>query len=226
MFFWNSCAFSMIQWMLAIWSLVPLPFLNQAWTSGSSWFTYYWSLAWRILSNTLLACEWVQLCGSLNILWHWLSWGLEWKLPFSSPVATAEFSKFAGILSAALSQHHLLEFGIPSPPLALFIMMLPKAHLSSHSRMSGSRPVTTPSWLFRSLRSSFYSSSVFLSPFSIFCFFSVHTISVLYCGHLCMKCSFGISNFLEDISNLSHSIVFLYLFALITEEGKTAGLSS
>ena len=134
-------------------------------------------------------------------------------------MATAEFSKFAGILSAALSQHHLLEFGIPSPPLALFIMMLPKAHLSSHSRMSGSRPVTTPSWLFRSLRSSFYSSSVFLSPFSIFCFFSVHTMSVLYCGHLCMKCSFGISNFLEDISNLSHSIVFLYLFALITEEG-------
>ena len=29
MFFWNSLAFSMIQQMLAIWSLVPLPFLNQ-----------------------------------------------------------------------------------------------------------------------------------------------------------------------------------------------------
>ena len=28
MFFWNSVAFSMIQWMLAIWSLVPLSFLN------------------------------------------------------------------------------------------------------------------------------------------------------------------------------------------------------
>ena len=27
MLFWNSLAFSMIQWMLAIWSLVPLPFL-------------------------------------------------------------------------------------------------------------------------------------------------------------------------------------------------------
>ena len=27
-------------------------------------------------------------------------------------VATAEFSKFAGILSAALSQHHLSGFGI------------------------------------------------------------------------------------------------------------------
>ena len=30
MFFWNSLAFSMIQWMLAIWSLVPLPFLKLA----------------------------------------------------------------------------------------------------------------------------------------------------------------------------------------------------
>ena len=33
-------------------------------------------------------------------------------MPFSSPVATAEFSKFAGILSAALSQHHLSGFEI------------------------------------------------------------------------------------------------------------------
>ena len=48
MFFWNSLAFSMIQQMLPIWSLVPLPFLKPAWTSGSSRFTYCWSLAWRV----------------------------------------------------------------------------------------------------------------------------------------------------------------------------------
>ena len=34
-----------------------------------------------------------------------------------------------------------------------------------------------------------------------------------------MKFSLGISNFLEEISSLSHSFVFLYFFALITEEG-------
>ena len=56
-FFWNSLAFSMIQWMLENWSLVPLLFLNPAWTSGSSRFMYCWSLAWRIFSITLLACE-------------------------------------------------------------------------------------------------------------------------------------------------------------------------
>ena len=39
--FWNSLAFSMIQRMLAIWSVVPLPLLNPTWTSGSSWFMYY-----------------------------------------------------------------------------------------------------------------------------------------------------------------------------------------
>ena len=54
----------------------------------------------------------MQLCGGVNILWHCLSLGLEWKLTFSSPVATDEFSKFSGLLSAALSQHHLLGFEI------------------------------------------------------------------------------------------------------------------
>ena len=34
-----------------------------------------------------------------------------------------------------------------------------------------------------------------------------------------MKCSLGISSFLEEISSLSHSVVFLYFFALIAEEG-------
>ena len=64
-----------------------------------------------------------------------------------------------------------------------------------------------------------YSSSVYscyLLNFST----SVRSIpSVLYWAHLCMKCSLDISDFLEEISSLSHSIVFLYFFALISEEG-------
>ena len=47
---------------------------------------------------------------------------------------------------------------IPSPPLALFIVMLPKAHLTSHSRTSGYRWVITPSWLSCSLRTFLYNS--------------------------------------------------------------------
>ena len=34
-----------------------------------------------------------------------------------------------------------------------------------------------------------------------------------------MKCSFGISDFLEEIPSLSHSLVFLYFLALNTEVG-------
>ena len=34
-----------------------------------------------------------------------------------------------------------------------------------------------------------------------------------------MKCFLGISNFLEEISSLSYSVVFLCFFALFTEEG-------
>ena len=74
----------------------------------------------------------MQLCGSLSILWHCLSLGLEGKLTFSSPVATAEFSKFAGMLSAALTASSFRIWnsstGIPSPPLALFVVMLSKEH--------------------------------------------------------------------------------------------------
>ena len=54
----------------------------------------------------------MQLCGRLSILWHCLSLGLEWKLTFSRPVAFADFSNFAGILSAALSQNHPSGFEI------------------------------------------------------------------------------------------------------------------
>ena len=111
--------------------------------------------------------------------------------------------------------------GIPSSPLALFVVMLPKAHLTSHSRMSGLRCGITLSSLSGSWRSFFvHFFCVFLpSLLNIFCFCLVHTISVLYWAHLCVKCSLGISNFLEKISRLSHSVVFLSFFALTTEEG-------
>ena len=51
MFFWNSLAFLTIHWMLAIWSLVPLPFLKPAWTfevhnscAVEAWLGEFWAL--------------------------------------------------------------------------------------------------------------------------------------------------------------------------------------
>ena len=147
LFLWLS------RWMLAVWSLVPLPFLNPAWTFPSSWFTYCWtSLAWRILRITLLACEMsatVQLFeNSLTLpffgtemktdIFH--SYGHCWvfQMCWHMELSTLTASSFRNWNNSA---------GIPSPPLALFVVMLLKAHLTLHSKMSGSRWVITPSWL-------------------------------------------------------------------------------
>ena len=152
MFFWNSLVFSMIQPMLAIWSLVPLPFLKPAWTSGSLWFThvllkpdlenfehfftsvwdeYNCAVVWAFFGIAFL-CVWNETdlfqsgdhCWVFQICWH------------------IECSTF----TASSFRIWKSSTGIPSPPLALFVVMLSKAHLTSHSRMSGSRWVITLSW--------------------------------------------------------------------------------
>ena len=53
-------------------------FINPACTSGSSQFTYCWSLAWRILSIILLACEMIAVVCmvvltffGISLLWDW-----------------------------------------------------------------------------------------------------------------------------------------------------------
>ena len=43
----------MIQWILPIWPLVSLPFINPVWTSSISRFMCCWNLAWRIVSMPL-----------------------------------------------------------------------------------------------------------------------------------------------------------------------------
>ena len=95
--------------------------------SGSSAFSQSSLYIWKFLVHILLKptlkdskhyflSMW-NMCNcavGVNILWLCPSLGLEWKLTFSSPVATAEFFKFAGILNGALSvpQHHLWGFEI------------------------------------------------------------------------------------------------------------------
>ena len=62
------------------------------------------------MSITLLACE-----MSAIVRWSELSLALPFfgmKTDLFSPGATAEFFKFAGVLIAALSQHHFSGFEI------------------------------------------------------------------------------------------------------------------
>ena len=96
-----SC-FLMIQRMLAIWSLVPLPFLKPAWTSGSSQFTYCWSLAWRILSITLLVCEMNAIVWFLSILWEWNE---NWPFPVLWPLLS-----FPNLLTYWVHHFHSIIF--------------------------------------------------------------------------------------------------------------------
>ena len=155
----------MIQWIL-VWFLVLLPFLYPAWTYGSSWFMYCWILAWRILSVTFLACEmsaivqYFQCCLALPFFGIGMktdifqSCGHCWVFQICWHIECSTFSMASFRIWNSST-------GIPSPPLALFIVMFPKAHLTSHSRMSGSRCVITPLWLSGSWRSFLYSSSVY-----------------------------------------------------------------
>ena len=82
--------------------------------SGSSAFSKYSLFIWKFLVHVLLKQGLKDFDHNLVSMWNKCNWaivwtffgislflGLEWKLTFSSRVATSEFSKFADILSAA-----------------------------------------------------------------------------------------------------------------------------
>ena len=72
----------------------------------------------------------MQLCSSLRILWHCLSLESEWKLTFSSPLATALFQICWHIECSTFTASSFRIWnsstGIPSPPLAFFIVPMEK----------------------------------------------------------------------------------------------------
>ena len=154
--------------MLAIWYLVPLSFLIPAWAPGSSQFTNCWSFAWRILSITLLACEMNAIVQSFEHSLALRFFGIGMKTDLFQSCGHCwvfqncwhiEWSTF----TASSFRIWNSSTGIPSPPLALFVVMLPTALLTSHSRMSGSRWVwvITPLWLYGLWRSFLYGSSMY-----------------------------------------------------------------
>ena len=91
--YWKTIAltrqtFAFSKFRLNIWKIMVHVLLKP----GLENFEHYFGSVWD-------ECNCVVIW---TFLWHCLSLGLEWKLTFSSPVATAEFSKFPGILKAAL----------------------------------------------------------------------------------------------------------------------------
>ena len=107
----------------------------------------------------------MQLCGTwtffgIAFLWDWSE---NWPFPVLWPLLRFPDWWHIGCSTFTASSFRTWNSsaGIPSPPLALFVVMLPKAHLTLDSRMSGSRWVITPLWLSGSWRSFLYSSSVY-----------------------------------------------------------------
>ena len=131
----------MIQRMLAIWS-------------GSSAFSKSSLNIWKFLVHILLKPGLENFEHYFASVWNeWncvVVWGWEWKL-FQSCGPFWVFQICWHIECSTFTASSLRIWsssaGIPSPPLALFVVVLPQAHLTSHSRMSGSRWVIVPSWL-------------------------------------------------------------------------------
>ena len=128
---------------------------------------YCWSLAWRIYSITSVWDE----CN-YAVVWTFFSiaflcdWNENWPFPVFLPLLSFPYflaywvQHFHRVIFQDFEIAPVELYGIPSCPLVLFVVMLPKALLTSHSRMTGSRGVITPSWLSGLWRSFLYSSSV------------------------------------------------------------------
>ena len=148
-------------------------------------FTYCWSLAWSILSITLLVYEMSAIVQYFEQSLALPFFGIGMKTDLFQ--SCAHFWVFQICWHIECSTFTASSFriwntstGIPSPPLVLFVVMLSKAHLTSHSRVSGSRWVITPSWLSWSWRSFLYSSSVYSRHLFLVSSASVRSIKFLF----------------------------------------------
>ena len=165
--------------------------------SGSSAFSKSSLNIWKLLVHILLKpsldnferyldsmwnrCNFVLVWAfsGISLLWDWNE---NWLFSVLRPLLS--FSNFRHIECSTFTAPYFRIWnssaGIPSPPIALFIMMLRKVHLTSHSRMSGSRWVITPLLLSGSLKSFLYSFSLHSWHLLLIASVSVRSLSFLY----------------------------------------------
>ena len=107
-------------------------------------------------------CNCVVVWAFFGIAFLW-DWNENWCFPYPWPLLSFQICWYNECSTFTASSLRIWNSstGIWSPPLSLFLVMLPKAYLTSHSRMFGSRWVFTPLWLSGSWRSFLYSSSVY-----------------------------------------------------------------
>ena len=108
---------------------------------GLEIFEHYFTSEWDEYN-----CAVVLAFFAIAFLWDWNE---NWPFPVLCPLLS-----FPNLLAYWIQHFHSIIFqdlncstGIPSPPLAVLVVMGPKTHLTSHCRMSGFRWLITPSWL-------------------------------------------------------------------------------
>ena len=111
----------------------------------------------------------MQLCGSLNISLALPFFGIDKERQSSDQCWVFQICWYTECSTFTASSFRVWNSSteIPSASLALFIVILPEVHLTSHSRMTGSRWMITPSWLSGSWRSFLYHSVYFCHLFLI-----------------------------------------------------------
>ena len=127
--------------------------------SGSSAFSISTLYLWKFSVHTLLKPTLkdfeqylVRLWNELNCVIIWIFFGiafLEIEMKTSLVQSCSHCSVFqicwhieCSTLTESPSRNWSSSAKIPSPLLALFVVLLPKAHLTSHSRMSCSKWVS------------------------------------------------------------------------------------
>ena len=96
-------------------------------------------------------CTVVWTLFGLAFLWDWNE---SWPFPVLWPLLSFPICWHIECNTFTASSFRFWNSSarIPSHPLALFVVIHPKTHLTSHSKMSGSRWVTTSTWFSGSLR--------------------------------------------------------------------------
>ena len=108
---------------------------------GLETFEHYFTGVWD-------ECNCVVVWAFFGTAFLW-DWNENWLFPVLWPLCVFQICWHIECSTFIASSFRIWNssIGIPSSPLALFLVMLPKAHLTLHSRMSDSRWMFTSLWL-------------------------------------------------------------------------------
>ena len=164
-----SDSYAFLKTSLNIWKFTIHVLLKP----GLENFEHYFASVWDECN-----CLVVSMFFGIAFLWDWNE---NWPFPFLWPLLSFQICWRIEYSTVRASSFRIWNSsaGIPSPPLALFVLMLPEVNLTSNSKMSGSRWVITPSWLSGSLRYFLYSSSVYSCHLILISCASVRSIPLL-----------------------------------------------